>query len=262
MIRRVRSPAVRFAAFVLPVVVLPAAILAVLGYYSLRQWERSAETLFHAQARDLAIMTAEKVAMVLRRAEDEAVAHLQSVLAGPKPTLETLGAFVASTPLIAGLSIFDRRGRLRYPPVGQAVDGGAFPTLSREFPPEEWVKPGVRHLALPDPVILAAVPKGPGGEALLAVLPVDPEALRPRPAGDNAGLPRGAHHPAVLDAHGRLVYARAPLEQANPIVSVPLGGTFPAWRLTLYQAPGTAPQDAVRRQVVLVQRGLWPACSW
>ena len=60
MTRRLRSPAVRFAAFVLPAVVLPAAVLAVLGYQSLRQWERSAETLFQAQARDLASMTAEK----------------------------------------------------------------------------------------------------------------------------------------------------------------------------------------------------------
>ena len=47
------------------------------------------------------------------------------------------------------------------------------------------------------------------------------------------------------------MYARASLERANLIVSVPLGGTLPAWRLTLYQAPGTAPRDAVRRQVVL-----------
>ena len=70
MIRRLRSPAARFAAFTLPAVILPAVILAILGYHSLRQWERSAETLFRAQARDLASMTAEKVDMALRYAED------------------------------------------------------------------------------------------------------------------------------------------------------------------------------------------------
>ena len=37
------SPLVRFAAFALLAVVVPAAILAVLGYHSLRQWHRSAE---------------------------------------------------------------------------------------------------------------------------------------------------------------------------------------------------------------------------
>jgi signal transduction histidine kinase len=47
------------------------------------------------------------------------------------------------------------------------------------------------------------------------------------------------------------VYSRAPLERAIPIVSVPLGETLPAWRLVLYQPPGTFPWDAVRRQVVL-----------
>ena len=195
MTSRLRLPAVRFAAFVLPAVVLPAVILAILGYHSLRQWERSAETLFDAQARDLASMTAEKVDMVLRRAQDEAVAHLQSLLARPKPTLETLRAFVASTPLIKGLSVFDRRGHLRYPRLGQAVNEALFPALSREFPPETWQRPGVRHLALQDQLILVAVPKGLGGEALLAAVSVDLEALGRDLLATTLGPARWAHHP-------------------------------------------------------------------
>jgi two-component system phosphate regulon sensor histidine kinase PhoR len=251
MTRRLRSPAARFAAFALPAVVLPAAILAVLGYHSLRQWERSAETLFRAQARDLATMAAEKVETVLRRAEDEIVARLQGVLAGPHPTPDALRAVVASTPLIKGLAVFDRRGRLRYPPVGQGVDGGAFPALAREFPPEAWDSPGVRHLAGQDPITLAAVLKGPGGGALLAALALDPEALRRDLLEKTLGPLEGPAIPAVLDGQGRLVYARAPLERAIPIISVPLGGTLPAWRLALYQPPGASPRDAVRGQVVL-----------
>jgi hypothetical protein len=248
MTRRLRSPTARFAAFALPAVVLPAAILTVLGYHSLRQWERSAETLFRAQARDLATMAAEKVEMVLRRAEDENIARLQDVLAGPHPTPDALRAVVASTPLIKGPAVFDRRGWLRYPPVGEGVDGGLFPALVQEFPPEAWDSPGVRHLAGQDPIILAAVLKGPGGWALLAALSLEPEALRRDLLEKTLGPLEGSTIPAVLDAQGRPVYARAPLERANPIVSVPLGGTLPAWRLALYQPPGAFPRDAVRGQ--------------
>jgi len=251
MTRRLRSPAARFAAFALPAVVLPAAILAVLGYHSLRQWERSAETLFRAQARDLASMTADKVDTVLRRAEDTIVARLQNVLADPHPTPDALRAFVASTPLIMGLSVFDRRGHLRYPSAGQAVDGGLFPTLSREFPPEAWDSPGVRHLVVQDQIILAAIPKGVGGGPLLAALSLDPEALRRDLLEKTLGPLEGSTIPAVLDAQGRPVYSRAPLERAMPIISVPLGGTLPSWRLALYQPPGAFPRDAVRWQVVL-----------
>ncbi len=251
MTRRLRSPAARFAAFAFPAVVLPAAILAVLGYHSLRQWERSAETLFRAQTRDLASMTADKVGAALRRSEDEIVARCQDTLAGPHPTAEALRALVASTPLIKGLSVFDRRGHLRYPPVGQVVDEALFPVLLREFPAESWDRPGVRHLATQDQIILAAIPKGPGGEALLAALSLDLEILRRELLEKTLGSLEGPAIPAVLDARGRLVYARAPLEQAIQIGSVPLGEALPTWRLALYQPPGTLPWDAVRRQVVL-----------
>ena len=40
------SPLVRFVRFAALAIVLPAVILAVLGYHSLRQWHRSADELF------------------------------------------------------------------------------------------------------------------------------------------------------------------------------------------------------------------------
>ena len=158
--------------------VLPAVILAVLGYHSLRQWERSAETLFRAQARDLASMTAEKVDMVLRHAEDEIVARLLGVLAGPRPAPEALRAFVASTPLIKGLSVFDRRGTSSLPPSGAGRGQALFPILSRAFPPAVWDRPGVHRLAVPDQIHSGRRPRGAGGGALLTALSLDPEALR------------------------------------------------------------------------------------
>src|SRR3989304_9235784 len=76
-----KSPLARFATFALFALVLPAAILAVLGYLSLRQWESSAELLVKEQARDMASMAAEKVEMVLLHAEDEILARIRSIMA-------------------------------------------------------------------------------------------------------------------------------------------------------------------------------------
>jgi hypothetical protein len=53
----------RFAALTFGAVLLATAILAVLGYLSLRHWEASAELLFREQARDMAAMAAEKIEM-------------------------------------------------------------------------------------------------------------------------------------------------------------------------------------------------------
>jgi len=252
MTRPLRSPAARFAAFALLAVVLPAAILAILGYHSLRQWERSAETLFRAQARDMASMTAEKLDMILRATEDEIASRLQGVLTDGQPRHERLRAFLDSTPLLKGVSVFDRRGRLRYPPLGQPVDPAAFPALSRAFPPEAWDKRALRHLALQGQIILIGIPAGAaGGEAVLAALPLNTETLRREVLATTLGPLEGPAIPAVLDDQGHLVYARASLEHANSITRVPLGGTLPDWQLALYHAPGTAPWDAVRRQVVL-----------
>ena len=50
------APLARFAAFALLAIVVPAVILAVLGYHSLRQWHRSADALFREQSRSMAVM--------------------------------------------------------------------------------------------------------------------------------------------------------------------------------------------------------------
>ena len=50
------SPLVRFAAFSLLAIVVPALFLAVLGYHSLRQWRRSADELFREQSRSIDLL--------------------------------------------------------------------------------------------------------------------------------------------------------------------------------------------------------------
>ena len=71
----------KFSVFALAIVV-PAVIVAVLGYVSLRQWERSAELLFREQARDVASMAAEKIEMLLRQSDDELLARLLTIVEG------------------------------------------------------------------------------------------------------------------------------------------------------------------------------------
>jgi hypothetical protein len=97
----------------------------VLGYVSLRQWERSAELLFREQARDTAAMAVEKVAMVLRHAEDEFLFLLESRLAGADPARADLDHVVAQSPLIQRLYLFDRRGALVFlPPLARRGRAG------------------------------------------------------------------------------------------------------------------------------------------
>src|SRR5262247_1830607 len=100
----------RFSAFALLAIVLPAAIVAVLGYVSLQQWRRSSELLFREQARALAAMAAEKVSLMLRRSEDEFLSRLESGPDHGEPDPGAIHALLESAPLIHRLAIFNRRG--------------------------------------------------------------------------------------------------------------------------------------------------------
>ena len=75
-----RSPRARLSALTLAAIVAPAAVVAVLGWLSLRQWQVSAELLFREQARDVASMAAQKVDMMLRHAEEGFLDRLQVAL--------------------------------------------------------------------------------------------------------------------------------------------------------------------------------------
>jgi len=108
---------------------LPAATVAVLGYVSLRQWQRSAELLSREQARDVATMAADKVDMVLRAVEDDALARLQAALAGGRALEAALDDFVAATPIVERLYVLDREGRVVYPRVPGGADAPVIAAL-------------------------------------------------------------------------------------------------------------------------------------
>jgi signal transduction histidine kinase len=230
--------------------VAPAAIVAALGYVSLRQWQVSAELLLREQARDMAAMAADKVEMVLRRADDDMLTRLQETVAtGIEP--RRLDAFLAATPLVRRLYLFDGAGALLYPRPPAPDDAKLATTLLREVSRPVWERGGRRAILVGDEAVVAGLLRAPDGGAVLAVACRDVDAVRRDVFAPALGGLEAPSLVAVLDQADRPVYARAPVVGAERVAVAPFREAFPGWRLALYQAPGASPRDSVRRQVML-----------
>ncbi len=251
MTGRLASPSARFAAFALLAVVLPAGVLAVLGYHSLRQWETSADLLFREQAREMASMAAEKVTAALHSAEDDVLKRLQPALAAPAFTREAFRDVLAASPLVHRLFLMDARGRPLFPTPGDAEDAEVFAALRAETSRGLWDLGSRRRLSVGGRVVLAGVLKTSTGEAVCVAFSQDLEVFRREILEKTLGALEGPTVPALLDPGGRPVYSRGAVGQEAPIVTASLGKDFPAWRVALYQPAGTSPRDAVRRQTTL-----------
>ncbi|HEV8615832.1 MAG TPA: HAMP domain-containing sensor histidine kinase [Methylomirabilota bacterium] len=246
-----RSPAARFSALALVAVVAPATIVAVLGWVSLRQWQRSSELLFREQARDVASMAAEKVEMVLRMSEDAFLDRLQAVLSTGRWTAGEVDALVASAPLVRRLYLVDGRGVLLYPVAPIDEDGVVLARLRAEAAKGGWERGGKRELLAGDQTVMALMLPGGAGSAVLVALSRDVNALRRDVFEAALGGLESPTILAVLDHEGRPVYSRAPLADAERLLSVTFREGLPRWRVAVYQAPGASPRQAVRRQVML-----------
>src|SRR5262245_21962234 len=246
----VLSPSARFSALALLAIVAPAAIVAVLGYVSIRQWGASSELLYREQARDMATMAADKVETTLRRTEDAFLDRAQAVLHSGAPPAGALDDLLAGTPLIRRLYLIGPRGELVYPRawrdgdqeiVGPLVSAGAARRLARE---------GKREVVANPHVCLALLTQR-GGEPVVAAFLRDPDILRREILETTLGALESSTIIAVLDHEGRTVYSRVPIGDAQRVLSVGFREALPDWRLTVYQAPGASPRQAVRRQVML-----------
>ena len=164
----------RFSRWALGAVVVASAVLAGLGWVSLRQWERSAELAFREQARAMAAMAAEKLEMVLRAAPAEVVGRLRAAASAADP---------------------------------RALDA-----------------------VLAEPLVREALERTLGGE--------------------------GATICVLLDPQNRAVYAREPIDTAQRVASARAGDVLPGWQVALYQPRGSAPHQAVRRQIMLFSLAL------
>src|SRR5581483_9687950 len=89
------------------------------------------------------------------------------------------------------------------------------------------------------------------GAPVLAALDRDVDALSRQLFGGSLAPLEGGTIGAVIDEHGRPLWAQAPLEGAELVVAVPFRDRFPTLRLALYQAAGASPRAAVRRQVAV-----------
>jgi signal transduction histidine kinase len=246
----------RFSTFALLAIAVPAAIVAVLGYVSLRQWERSAELLFREQARDMASMAAEKVVMMLRHAEDDLFQQLATRVAAADRDLSALDALVGASPLVERLYVCDRGGALLYPAAWRGDDARIFGTLPAELPSALWERGGRRHVVVGDQVLVAAVVRLRDGTPVLAGLSRNVEAFRREILAKTLGGLEAPTIAAVLDHQDRTVYARTAVTGGEPVATVAFGDELPRWRVTMYAEPGRSPRDAIRRQVTIFTAAL------
>jgi signal transduction histidine kinase len=237
-----RRPTLALAA-----IIVPAVIVAVLGGVSLRHWATSAELLFREQARDMAVMAADKIQMVARQTDDEILAGVQAALADRSP--DGLAGLQTQLPSVESLYVFDRAGRLLYPRQGDESAARAMLARAGELSAGFWERGGRRHFVLGAQAGVAAVLNFPGVTAL-AVVVRSPEGMRQvfEAAIKPLETPTVC---AVLDAEGRPIYAQAAVEGAHLIAAVPFREGFPTWRMALYQPPDAAPRASVRRQIMI-----------
>jgi signal transduction histidine kinase len=240
----------RFAAVTFGAVLLATAVLAVLGYLSLRHWEASAELLLREQARDMATMAAEKIEMTVQKSEEETLASLQRLLLQPDFRPAMLPAWEARMPLIDRVYLVDRAGRLLYPASAQAAETGRLAGVRAELSQGFWDRGGRRHFLLDDRVVLVAVLQH-AGQPVLVILRRDDEALKRDVLAKTLGGLEGKSVLAVLDRADRAVYASHPIVGAQPVLTVDLGEPLPAWRVALYQPGGVSPKAAVRRETMI-----------
>jgi signal transduction histidine kinase len=229
-----------------------AAVLAALGYLSLRRWEAAAELQLREQARDVAAMAAEKVEMAVVRAEQDAIATLQAVAMDPGFGPEAVQAWQSRNPLFGSVYLCDRHGRVLYPTRLSRDDAEVVTALRAEISQKFWERGGRRqHLEAHGHLILAAVISGSSRGPLLVGLRRDEQALNREVLEKALGGAEGKGALAVLDGAGRPVFASRPLDDASPVLTVPFGEALPAWRVALYQPAGLSPRDMVRRQAMI-----------
>jgi signal transduction histidine kinase len=229
---------------------VPAAIVAVLGYVSLRHWQTSADLLFREQARDMAAMAVDKIEMTLRETENDMLGQLQGALDAPAPLAASLDAFLKAHPLVRRLYLFDRGGELLYPATRHESDALIFARLLAEVSQEFWDRGGRRELTGGDQIALAAILRGPDGRPALATLTWNIEVLCEAILARTVRALEAPTILAVVDGRDRPIFSKESLAGADRLAAVPFRERLASWRLAVYQPPGDSPRQAVRRQVM------------
>jgi signal transduction histidine kinase len=225
--------------------------VALLGYWSLRQWQHAAEILLREQARDMAAMAAEKVQMVLSQLEHESLARLQAVVGGPEPSAAAIEECLRTAPLFNRLLLVDRGGRPLYPETRSEADRVLLDDLLAQIPRGFWESGGRREVRVGDRLLVVAVLRTQEDAPVLAVLSRDDEKVRRTVLEGSLAAVDSAAIIAVMDQNDRRVYTRGSIEGAEPVATVTLREGLPDWRLALYEPRGSSPREMVRRQVAI-----------
>jgi signal transduction histidine kinase len=241
------SSSARFSLLALLAIAVPAAIVAILGYISIRQWEASSELLYKEQARDMAAMAAAKVEMMIRHEEEAFLDRLQTALDDSR-SARAIEDALARSPLVRRLYLVARRGALLYPKTWKEDDAAIIGPLITEATQGKLERGGKREVVAGHRVCLALL-VGRGGEPVLAAFVRDIEAMRREIFETTLGALESPTVFTVLDHEGRTVYSRASVGDAQPMLSVAFREALPDWRLAVYA--DAAPRRAVRRQVML-----------
>jgi signal transduction histidine kinase len=239
----------RWSGWALGAVIAAAAVLAALGWVSLRQWERSAQLVVREQARDMAAMAAEKIEMALRAAEDAFLDDLQALLDTGRVDAAAVETLLVRTPLVRRLYVFDRNGRALVPTDPRdPAELHAARSLGARAAAERTSR---RHVVTGSDGALAVTLNGPDHVPVVAVFWCEEGALRRDVLARALSGLESATMLAVVDDRGRTVYSRTPVEPVSPVASVPVRDGVRNWRVAVYQTPGASPRQALRRQVMI-----------
>ena len=234
----------------LTALLLPAAVVAVLGYLSLRRLEEAADLSFREQARDVVMMAAEKIETGLRRAEEATLADLTASLERESPAAAVERARAAS-PGLRQVVLIDRQGRVVHASPSTPADGGLARDLLAEIPQGVWERGGWREVLSGDRPVVAAVVNGPDGAPLLAALVRDPGGLGRTVFAEALGPLGASTRIAVVDQRGDPVYSPRPLDGTERLLTVAFPRRLPGWGLALHQAAGVSPRQSIRRGAML-----------
>lgn len=245
------------------IILIPALILGVLGFVTLRRWEETARQVFLESSRKMAAMTVEKVEEAIGRGEEELFQRVGQVLQmrrGGEPLTAALREVEAQNPMGRRLVLLEGGGRVVYPDVQRQVSdrltAGIIDRLREEAARMEGGRGWIRHLHLQEGGEVYSIActwiSGPGIAGHLVGFQLDWETLRgqflARALGEAAGE---MSFSAILDQHGKVAYAPSPLEGAREVVFAPFKEVFPHWKIGVYQRGGVTFEDALRRQVLI-----------
>jgi signal transduction histidine kinase len=212
----------------------------------------------------MASMMVEKIEDAIWRGEEELfqrVAQILQVRRGGDPMDAAFREAEAQNPIGGRLFILEGGREVVYPDVQRGVpdrrDTAIIARLREEAIRVEGGRGGIHHLLLQEGGEAYSVAytwlSGGGTASHLVGLQLDWETLHVQflaralggaAAGEMSFL-------AILDQHGKVVYAPYPLEGVQGVAFAPFKEVFPLWKIGVYQRGGLTFEDALRRQVLI-----------